>query len=335
MEIDIVHRAINNLHSVSGIVGDANQNELFIDKTGDYDGSVRLMYRSHMAELPFVVKRTLTMNHVTWLQSLNEEVMVVFEKTTNQVKEQLRESSINYLEMSGNAFLNLDKFFLYINTNKSSKLSNSKSSKAFSKTGLKVIYSLISNPNAIHFSYRDLAELSGTSIDTVGRVLRELVVDKYLVKFSDREYKIIDLERLAKDWATLFNKTLRPKLKSRSFDLRDENLKLSNLLYKDLGGIVSGELAADSMSNYLIGEKANIYLDGSFVEFALNNNMKPSKNGRITLIEKFWKSSDNYFEVSENLASPMLVYADLLNDPNPRNLETANRIFKKYVHELV
>lgn len=51
MEKDIVHRAIDNLHSVSGIVGDANQNDLIIDNTGDYDGSMRLMYRSHMVKL--------------------------------------------------------------------------------------------------------------------------------------------------------------------------------------------------------------------------------------------------------------------------------------------
>jgi hypothetical protein len=277
----------------------------------------------------------LTLERVEWLKSLNNEVIVIFDKAPAAVKEQLRKENLSYLESSGNAFLSVDAFFLFINTEKGSSDATEKSGKAFSKTGLKIIYALLSSPYAAETNYRNLAELSGTSIDSVGRVLRELVAERYLVKTGSRGFNIVDRERLWNDWATLFNKTLRPKLKARVFDFQERDTELRSLLGQNTDGLIGGELAAEAMENHLISRKATIYVAGSFVDFALKHKMKPAKNGRITLLEKFWSKSDNYFEVSESLVSPVLVYADLLNDPSPRNLEAAHHLSNRYFHEPV
>jgi hypothetical protein len=335
MEANLIHRAIDNLYAASGIVGEVQQLEV-TDATGtSFDGVLRLLHTSRAVEVPFVVKRQLATEQVNWLKSLNRKALVVFEKGSDAVKEQLRKNDLSYLETSGNAFLSLDDFFLFINTLKGTVHSTGKGSKAFTKAGLKIIYSLLSNSYAAEMNYRSLAELSGTSIDSVGRVLNELLADKYLVKTGLRGFKILDQPRLLKDWAPLFNKTLRPKLKARVFDFQDSEVELQSLLHQDTGGFIGGELAAESMGNQLISRKANVYVEGSFVDFALKNKLKPAKNGRITLVEKFWNKSDNYFEVSERLVSPVLVYADLLNDPSPRNLEAADHILKHNFHEPV
>ena len=332
-EAQLIHRAIENLYATSGIIGDV-QEETARPATA-IDGFLRLMHKAHTVRVPFISKQRLTMDHVAWLKSLPERAVVVFAEASSNVKEQLRENNLSYLEASGNAFLSLDNFFLFIDTAKTARSTTDKSSKAFSKTGLKIVYSILSNTYALETNYRNLAELSGTSIDSVGRVLHELVADKYLVKTGNRGFSITNNQRLLKDWAILFNKTLRPKLKTRVFDFHDGSMELQSLLHQDTGGFIGGELAAESMENQLISRKANVYVEGSFVDFALKNNLKPAKNGRITLVEKFWNKSDNYFEVSESLASPTLVYADLINDPSPRNLEAANEILKRNFHEPV
>jgi hypothetical protein len=335
MEASLIHRAIENLYAISGIVGEAQQLEHGEVGADAYDGFLRLLHTTHTVRVPFIVKRQLTTEQVNGLKSLKEKVVIVFDKATDAVKARLRKDNLSYLESSGNAFLNLDGFFLFINTEKGTANTTSKGGKAFSKTGLKIIYTLLSSAYVAETNYRLLAELSGTSIDSVGRVLRELVNDKYLVKTSHRGYKILDQKRLVKDWATLFNKTLRPKLKARSFDFQDSNTELRSLLGRDTGGLIGGELAAECMENKLISQKANIYVAGSFVDFALKNQLKPAINGRITLLEKFWNKSDNYWEVTEFLASPTLVYADLLNDPSPRNIEAANHVLKQNFNEPV
>lgn len=335
MEANLIHRAIDNLYAASGIVGEVQQVDA-TDATGtSFDGVLRLLHTSRAVEVPFVVKRQLTKEQVNWLKSLNRKALVVFEKGSDAVKEQLRKDDLSYLETSGNAFLSLDDFFLFINTLKGTVHTTGKGSKAFTKTGLKIIYSLLSNSYAAEMNYRSLAELSGTSIDSVGRVLNELLTDKYLVKTGLRGFKMLDQPRLLKDWASLFNKTLRPKLKAHVFDFQDGSTELRSLLGQNTSGLISGELAAEHMENQLIARKANVYLDGSFVDFALNNKLKPAKNGRITLIEKFWNKSDNYWEITESLASPTLVYADLLDDPSPRNLEAADQVLKRNFNEPV
>ena len=335
MEQNLIYRAIENLYTSSGVIGEVQQTESTDRAADGYDGVLRLMHTSHAVEIPFIVKGELGSNQVKRLKSVKSKALIVFEKASDVVKEQLRKCNISYLETSGNAFLSLDTFFLFIDTLKGSKRAESKGGKAFSKTGLKIIYALLSNGHATKASYRNIADIAGASIDSVGRVLRELISDNYLVRAGNSEYNIINRQRLLNDWATMFNKTLRPKLKARVFDFVDGNTELRSLLNQNTGGLISGELAAEAMENHLISRKANVYVEGSFVDFALKNNLQPNKNGRITLIEKFWNTSDNYFEVMVGLASPILVYADLLDDPSPRNIEAAQHILNRTFHESV
>ncbi|GJM33628.1 MAG: hypothetical protein DHS20C18_26290 [Saprospiraceae bacterium] len=295
-----------------------------------YDGELKFFYKGLSFDMPFVVKRRVTLTQLPFLQEdLPKEGIIIMEYASKSIKEQLRRLGINYLEISGNAYISYDRIYIFIDTNKRIKLEDTDSNAAFSKTGLKVIYHLLSNKDSINYSYRKLGEISGVSIDTIGRVYRELVRDKYFVKVSNRKYKIIDYDRLFKDWVTLFNKTLRPKLKKRSFRFSN-NQSIQSLLAANFNGKISGELAAEKLSSYNIAEKANIYVKGSFVDLAMKLDLRPDKNGQITMIEQFWNdSSDN----SERIADLPLVYADLISDPKPRNLETAKLIFNEYAYQ--
>ena len=337
----MLQRALDNLYATSDVVGEVRQVDNANISDARFDGVLRLLHTAHAVEVPFVIKRRLAQEQVDHLKSFNRKALVVFDKGTNATKEQLRKDGLSYLETSGNAFLSLDNFFLFIDTAKSTAHTTGKGSKAFTKAGLKIIYCLLSNANAVEMDYRSLAKLSGTSIDSVGRVLNELLTDKYLVKTGARGFQMLDQPRLLKDWASIFNKTLRPKLKTRLFDFQENNRAIRSLLrretapYTDAGGLIGGELAAELMSTQLIARKANVYVAGSFVDFALKNKLKPTKNGRIALIERFWNRSDNYWENTEALVSPTLVYADLLNDPSPRNLEAADYVLNSNFNEPV
>ena len=51
---------------------------------------------------------------------------------------------------------------------------------------------------------------------------------------------------------------------------------------------------------------------------------------RVELIEPFWEQTNNTGETID-LVHPVLVYADLVETADPRNLEVANRIREKYL----
>ncbi len=328
MEQEMLDLAIENLSNISDLMIETNH--LGKSPNGFYDGELTFFYKGLSFDMPFTVKRKVTVAQLPFIQEyLSKEGIIIFEYAAKSLKEQLRKLDINYLEISGNAHIAHDGLYIFVDTNKRIKLEEADSNAAFSKTGLKVIYQLLSDNAAIDYSYRELGDISDVSIDTIGRVYRELVRDKYLVKINNRKYKIIDYDRLFKDWVTLFNKTLRPKLKKRSFRFTNDQ-SVHSLLKVDFRGKIGGELAAEKLSKYNISEKANLYVTGSFVELALELGLRPDKDGKITMIEQFWNDgSDN----GKRLVGLPLLYADLVADPNPRNLETAKLIFNEYAYQ--
>lgn len=330
MEQEMINIAIENLSTATDLMIETTY--LFDSPENFYNGELKFFHKGRSFDMPFTVKRKITLAQFPFIQEyLSKEMIIIFEYASKSIKEELRRLGINYLEISGNAYISYDNIYVFIDTNKRIKLEGTDSNAAFSKTGLKVIHQLLSNKESINYSYRKLGEISGVSIDTVGRVYRELVRDKYFVKVSNRKYKIIDYDRLFKDWVTLFNKTLRPKLKKRSFRFAN-NQSLQSLLTVNFKGKISGELAAEQLSSYNIAEKANIYVKGSFVDLAMELGLRPDKDGQITMIEQFWNDNSNN---SERIADLPLVYADLISDPKPRNLETAKLIFNEYAYQTL
>ena len=51
--------------------------------------------------------------------------------------------------------------------------------------------------------------------------------------------------------------------------------------------------------------------------------------GFLKAYRKFWKFNDDYVKT----VPPILIYADLLNTRDPRNIETAQKIYEKYNKE--
>ena len=328
MEQEILDIAIENLSTIPDLMFE--RTHLDEKSNNTYDGELKLHYKSSSFDVPFVIKRKVTSAQLPFFEEyLPKKGVIIFEAASQAVKEQLRKLRINYIEMSGNAYLSHDNIYIFIDTNKRVKLEDTDSNTAFSKTGLKVIYQLLNNRKSINFTYRELGEIADVSIDTVGRVYKELVRDKYLVKIDNRKYKIIEYDRLFKDWVTLFNKTLRPRLKKRSF--RSEHKQsIRFLLEINFNGKIGGELAAERLSKFNIAEKANIYVKGSFVDLAKELDLRPDKDGQITMIEQFWNDQP---DSSDRLVGFPLVYADLISDLSPRNLQTAKSIYNEYAYQ--
>ncbi len=331
MDQDVLNIAIENLSTIPELMIEIAETTNIKTYDIGYDGVVVILFKGSSFEMPFMVKRKVTTAQIPFLKdSVSKDSVIIFESASKPVKEQLRSLGINYIEISGNAFLSKGDIFLFIDTKKKVKLEDISSSAAFSKTGLKVIYQLLINPDSVNYTYRELGRLAGVSIDSISRVYRELVSDKYLVKVNQRKHKIIDLKRLFKDWVPLFNKTLRPKLKQRSFRFSKEE-NIHSLLDFDFNGQIGGELAAERLSNYNIAERATIYVEGSFVDLAKDLRLRPDINGKIQMIEKFW--NDSTINASNIFVGAPLVYADLIANPNPRNFETAKIIYDEFVYQ--
>lgn len=329
MNEDLLYTAIENLskHLTSAINYDFTKNE----NHKSIDG--KLSFKSKFLSQSFSVlfKSNLSISNLSDLVDLSnqfENFIIVSDYISKPLKENLIKKEISYIDTAGNTFIKTKTIFIYIETNKNNRDSFKKKNRAFSPAGLKVVFKLLTELDLISKPYRDIAKEANVSIDTISKVIKELLRDSYVVKADENTYKIRDKERLFQDWVTLFNKNLRPKLKQKSYKTLkniQDFIPLENTMnYDSLGG----ELAAQLLTNYLIAENTYLYTEKSFLELAKQHRLIPSEDGNITLIEKFWNTSELSTQLTVN---PILVYADLLNNPTPRNIETAQLLYKKYV----
>ncbi len=331
---DILHNAIQNFSANSkfnlefGSFHDSVQDD-------DYSGHLKLKSNAGGFDFIFEVKKGLSLSKLPDIDKYvahHDNIILVSDYISKSLKAYLKEKNVSYLDTAGNAFITNNKgVFIYVETNKNARLSSGKSNRAFSKSGLKVIYQILINKDIVNKPYRYIGQASKVSIDTVAKVFKELLRDKYLIQIKEKEFEVQDKERLLQEWVTIFNRVLRPKLKQRNF--KPKKGALNQLLNTNLPNIIGGELAAESLSNYLIAEGAVIYTDKPFIDTALSLELIPATGGIITLIEKFW--AEEFALENGVTVHPILVYADLLSHPKPRNLETAKIIYDKYVKAIL
>lgn len=329
MEKDILYKAMESFSENSKL--NLELIEMF-NNSQDNSSDGKLQFNNDTFKFCFLfeIKKRLTLSKISHIEYSEDRknIVLISDYISKSLREHLKYKNISYLDISGNAFITNDKgLFIYIEGKKKSPIPSENSNRAFSKSGLKVIYQILINKEIINMPYRDIGQASTVSIDTVGKVFKELLRDKYLIKVNQKDFRLQNKERLLHEWVTIFNKIGRPKLKRRSFKTKQNSIK--ELINVSPVNSIGGELGADILSNYLIAERAIIYVSGSFIDFAKERNLIPAKDGDVILVEKFW--NDNSTKDNKVVVNPILVYADLLNDPKPRNLETANLIYNKYV----
>jgi hypothetical protein len=295
-----------------------------------HDGQLKLTIDTLEEYFFFNVKKRLSLSNLPYLDKyLNQEknTLLIGDYISKPLRKNLKEKQISYLDTSGNTFItNHNGLLIYTETNTSNPVLTPKTGNAFSKTGLKVIFQLLINDSILHQPYRKIAEYAQVSPDSVSRILKELKREGYVIQLHAKQLQLQHKERLIQEWVALFNRVLRPKLKQQAFKSKDFS-KLRAYAHEanvDIGGELAGEL----LSNYLIAERAIFYTDLPFINVAKQLKLVPStkSSDAVTLIKKFWQSASNAPTIP-----PILVYADLLNNPTPRNLETAQIIYNSYV----
>ncbi len=94
--------------------------------------------------------------------------------------------------------------------------------------------------------------------------------------------------------------------------------------YRPAPRILGGEIAAEKLTGYLKPERITIYVDGKPDKLILANRLRPDVNGEIEILETFWAIEEA--RQRNDVAPPLLVYADLMATTDPRNIETAKLI---------
>ncbi len=285
-----------------------------------------------------------------FVQSLQEKVLLRSDR--NQIvaasyirprlATQLRENGIQYMDAAGNAFINSSNYHVVIVGQKPPlKLAGStmvktkvrgddeKTGKAFQPSGLKVIYSLLTDPTLANKSLRNIANQSGVSLGSVSAIQKDLIAHGYLQKVN-KKFELKHRSQLIARWAEVFPYLVRNKMHLGQFT--SDNIDWWQSVDSNMGIQLSGEVAASLLSNYLQPKDGIVYATKDALKMLMKAaRLRQLKEGeqpifKIDVYEPFWTIA------SDKLVAPeLIVYSDLLSNNDPRNEAAARRLYDEYL----
>lgn len=296
----------------------------------EIDGSLVFLIKNQELTFQVIIKKDLK-NHqlfnILQLKETTNNIILITEKLYPKMKQELRKNQVNYLEANGNIYLENDQVFLFVDNRRTIKTQKEKGNRAFTKTGLKVVFHFLLDPKIINLTQREIAEISDVALGNIPQVISGLRETNFLFKKNRNEFLISDYKGLLNKWMGEFEQTLKPTLFKKRFMLMDTNQNWKELKLNTEKTVWGGEPGGDLLTNYLRPEKLILYTRETNHELIRNYKMVPNLDGDIWVYEAFWNTKYNH----TTAAPAVLIYTDLMLTQDKRCLETANIIFNEYI----
>ncbi len=242
----------------------------------------------------------------------------------------MRDTGINYLDAAGNAFIRTDRNYVFIEKPGTLHKIRNGTTRAFTKTGVKVVYHLLTYQEDINITVSELAGKTCVANDTIHNVYTNLVELEYLVKANRKKYKLIKKEKLLNEWIKAYKDNLKLNILVGRF-----NFTGKNRLWKDIKlqneAKWGGEPAGALITGYLVPAEFTIFTNEARPDILRNYHLTPDEKGNVYVYEKFWIEED----LTRETVHPLLAYADLIITEDPRNVEIANMIYEKHLKDFI
>ena len=328
-QIEIVKTALEAFYRQTQVKTDWTEGVI------DEQDSIVTIYFNQKKPQQFLVevKKEIRNHHLDKLlkqQGDNHPTLVIAEHILPKTKEALQKHNICYMETNGNIYLNrLPLYFLWIDT-KTPKVLTREVNRAFTKTGLKVVFLLLADEGFVHQTYRAIADAAEVGLGNVNNIIRGLKDLRLIIQKNDRELLLPQKKALLDRWVPAYEQRLKPTLHIGNFRFMDPNTffrwKTLPLQPQTIWG---GEPAGDLYTDNLNPERLTLYTIETRGELMKHYRLIPDDKGNVEVYRKFWNTKTN--DAVENAVPPLLAYTDLINTGTQRCLETANRIYEKYL----
>jgi len=256
--------------------------------------------------------------------------MIVAERIFPKIKEELRQLNIAYLEANGNVYFHQKGYRYFIDANKPIQTTKDKQNRAFTKTGVKVLFHFLLKPELINLPHREIAEITGVAHGNIAYILNGLKEYGFLAKLDKYTYQLMNKKELLNKWMTAYKEILQPTLEIGKFRFaKEENFThWKNVQLQDGKTWWGGEPAGDLLTNYLRPGELTLYTIENRNDLIKNYRLIPDINGNVTGYKKFWEANMDY---NPEIVPVLLTYTDLLNTGDNRCRETAQMIWDKYL----
>lgn len=231
---------------------------------------------------------------------------------------------INTIDVNGNCHIVSDNTYIHVEGKKNTSrsfFSYSTKSRMMGEAGLKIIFQLLQNPDAVKLPYRKIQELSNVSLGSITIVMNELEISGYILKTKNGKF-LKRRKELLNRWIIGYSDKIKPKTIVGKMKFRDTNTKRSwrNIALPD-GYFWGAEAAAELIDGYLIAEHLVIY--GKNIIPLVKIGLVPDNDGDVIIYDNIFHQSNETSSISS-----LLTYADLMISGNSRNIEAAQRIYE-------
>lgn len=272
-------------------------------------------------------------SQVAKTQDIRFPLLVVADQIAAPAREQLRMKGIAYVEANGNIFISNSQAIIFLDGNKPIKEAKPVTNRAFTKTGLKAVFHLLNNPDAITRTYRQLAEETGIALGNIKYIMDGLAEAGFILPLNKRKATLKNKRELLDRWIAGYRDTLRPDLFKGSyrFGLAESRDNWQVINVKDMNMEWGGQAAGEMMSNYFKAKALTLYTPEFSGKQANAIGLVPDGNGDVHVFDKFWHEQKDV----QSAISPLLVYTDLLITDDPKCIETANLIYAKHIKNQI
>lgn len=329
-ERKIIETALENLQKYKGIHG-----EWIPENTQYFDGKLNLYIDNQHITFYAQVKKELRVNHLQEILKHAIEYKPYMVITQNRIFDtltlQLQENRIAFLEGNGNLYFDVNQRMIWINLNNPYPKITEKINRAFTKTGLKVIFHFLTDPTLINKTYREIAELTGVALGNINYIMTGLKNEGFLITLRKNEYKLTRQKELFEKWIDLYHQRLKPTLKIGEFKFinAQQNFNWKEIKLNPAKTFWGGEAAGDILTNYLNAAELTLYTNETKQDLITNLKIIPAEKGNILIYKKFWNTN-----IQEDTAvPPLLAYADLIYNNDRRYQETAEKIYNEYLQD--
>lgn len=330
-EEEIIHKALESIGAKLLAKGKWK-------KTGpkELDGQLSLTINNNNLNFNIEIKTEVKEQMLPKIIELHKKYdpfLLVAARIYPKTRKLLYEYNIPYLEVNGNFFLKRDNLLFFIDNNPPIHITPKGKNRAFSKTGVRVVYELLQDKCLINQPYRLIADKTKTSIGNITNIINGLNQLGFLIPSNKKEKLLINKNNLLEKWADAYTSKLKPQLKVGTFDFAhpDNYLNWEKINLKEGKTCWGGEPAADLLTHFLQPEEFILYTTETYSEVMRNYKLIPHDKGKIKIYKKFWSTG----EIIKHAAPPLITYADLIDTGNSRCIETAKKIYEKYLRKLL
>ena len=300
---------------------------------------LRVVIDEKVGHFQLAIKTTVTKADIGLLliqrENLRYPILLVTRYIPREKGEMLRREKLQFIDTAGNAYVDLPPLFIFVQGKKRpADTTRTMIGRAFHTKGLKVIYAFLCDHGLAGKPYRNIADTAGVALGTVGWLMKELKELGYLLDMGKKGCRLIRTEELLNRWVTAYPEKLRPKILVGYFE-GDPGWWQGRILDPDFG-LWGGEIAAARLTGDMKPQVITVYAAPLKINsLLLECRLRKNRNGDIQVYERFWEPMKPYMERYADLVHPILIYADLVATADPRNIETAKRIYEQHIIRLI